>query len=123
MGFKEFIEIVDKPRLEALLTETPTLFYDVIPYAYVLGVHKKWVDKFEGISLQPADWYDSSETFSYSTMADFVTDGLSEMSISIASSPDSNSGGFSDSGFSGGSSDGGGGFSGGGSGGGGGSDW
>ena len=123
MGFKEFIEIVDKPRLEALLAETPTLFYDVIPYAYVLGVHKKWVDKFEGISLQPADWYDSSETFSYSTMADFVTDGLSEMSASIASSPDSNSGGFSDSGFSGGSSDGGGGFSGGGSGGGGGSDW
>ena len=123
MGFKEFIEIVDKPRLEALLTETPTLFYDVIPYAYVLGVHKKWVDKFEGISLQPADWYDSSETFSYSTMADFVTDGLSEMSASIASSPDSNSGGFSSSGFSGGSSDGGGGFSGGGSGGGGGSDW
>ena len=123
MGFKEFIEIVDKPRLEALLTETPTLFYDVIPYAYVLGVHKKWVDKFEGIALQPADWYDSSETFSYSTMADFVTDGLSEMSASIASSPDSNSGGFSSSGFSGGSSDGGGGFSGGGSGGGGGSDW
>lgn len=123
MGFKEFIEIVDKPRLEALLAETPTLFYDVIPYAYVLGVHKKWVDKFEGISLQPADWYDSSETFSYSTMADFVTDGLSEMSASIASSPDSSSGGFSDSGFSGGSSDGGGGFSGGGSGGGGGSDW
>ncbi len=123
MGFKEFIEIVDKPRLEALLAETPTLFYDVIPYAYVLGVHKKWVDKFEGIALQPADWYDSSETFSYSTMADFVTDGLSEMSISIASSPDSNSGGFSSSGYSGGSSDGGGGFSGGGSGGGGGSDW
>ena len=123
MGFKEFIEIVDKPRLEALLTETPTLFYDVIPYAYVLGVHKKWVDKFEGIALQPADWYDSSETFSYSTMADFVTDGLSEMSISIASSPDSNSGGFSSGGYSGGSSDGGGGFSGGGSGGGGGSDW
>ena len=123
MGFKEFIEIVDKPRLEALLTETPTLFYDVIPYAYVLGVHKKWVDKFEGIALQPADWYDSSETFSYSTMADFVTDGLSEMSASIASSPDSNSGGFSSGGYSGGSSDGGGGFSGGGSGGGGGSDW
>ena len=123
MGFKEFIEIVDKPRLEALLAETPTLFYDVIPYAYVLGVHKKWVDKFEGIALQPADWYDSSETFSYSTMADFVTEGLSEMSTSIASSPDSNSGGFSSSGYSGGSSDGGGGFSGGGSGGGGGSDW
>ncbi|RYC75767.1 DUF2207 domain-containing protein [Candidatus Nanoperiomorbus periodonticus] len=123
MGFKEFIEIVDKPRLEALLAETPTLFYDVIPYAYVLGVHKKWVDKFEGIALQPADWYDSSEAFSYSTMADFVTDGLSEMSTSMASSPDSDSGGFSSSGYSGGSSDGGGGFSGGGSGGGGGSDW
>ena len=119
MGFKEFIETVDKPRLEALLAETPTLFYDIIPYAYVLGVHKKWVDKFEGIALQPADWYSSSEAFSYGIMASFVTEGLAGMSASFS--------GFSsvtnlmtDS-LSDGS--GGGGFSGGGSGGGGGSDW
>lgn len=119
MGFKEFIETVDKPRLEALLAETPTLFYDIIPYAYVLGVHKKWVDKFEGIALQPADWYSSSEAFRYGIMASFVTEGLAGMSASFS--------GFSsvvnlmtDS-LSDGS--GGGGFSGGGSGGGGGSDW
>ncbi|MCG5079357.1 DUF2207 domain-containing protein, partial [Candidatus Saccharibacteria bacterium] len=117
MGFKEFIETVDKPRLEALLAETPTLFYDIIPYAYVLDVHKKWVDKFEGIALQPADWYSSSEAFSYGVMASFVTEGLAGMSASFS--------GFSsvinlmtDS-----LSDGSGGFSGGGSGGGGGSDW
>ena len=84
MGFKEFIETVDKPRLEALLAETPTLFYDIIPYAYVLGVHKKWVDKFEGIALQPADWYSSSEAFSYGIMASFVTEGLAGMSASFS---------------------------------------
>ncbi len=119
MGFKEFIETVDKPRLEALLAETPTLFYDIIPYAYVLDVHKKWVDKFEGIALQPADWYSSSEAFSYGIMAGFVTKGLAEMSASFSgyssainlmtnSLSDGSGGGF---------------FSGGGSGGGGGSDW
>ena len=119
MGFKEFIETVDKPRLEALLAETPTLFYDIIPYAYVLDVHKKWVDKFEGIALQPADWYSSSEAFSYGIMASFVTEGLAGMSASFS--------GFSSvtnlmtNSLSDGS--GGGGFSGGGSGGGGGSDW
>ena len=84
MGFKEFIETVDKPRLEALLAETPTLFYDIIPYAYVLDVHKKWVDKFEGIALQPADWYSSSKAFSYGVMASFVTEGLAEMSASFS---------------------------------------
>ena len=84
MGFKEFIETVDKPRLEALLAETPTLFYDIIPYAYVLDVHKKWVDKFEGIALQPADWYSSSEAFSYGVMASFVTEGLAGMSASFS---------------------------------------
>ena len=84
MGFKEFIEAVDKPRLEALLAETPTLFYDIIPYAYVLDVHKKWVDKFEGIALQPADWYSSSEAFSYGIMASFVTEGLAGMSASFS---------------------------------------
>ena len=84
MGFKEFIETVDKPRLEALLAETPTLFYDIIPYAYVLDVHKKWVDKFEGIALQPADWYSSSEAFSYGIMASFVTEGLAGMSASFS---------------------------------------
>ena len=84
MGFKEFIETVDKSRLEALLAETPTLFYDIIPYAYVLDVHKKWVDKFEGIALQPADWYSSSEAFSYGIMASFVTEGLAGMSASFS---------------------------------------
>ena len=84
MGFKEFIETVDKPRLEALLAETPTLFYDIIPYAYVLDVHKKWVDKFEDIALQPADWYSSSEAFSYGIMASFVTEGLAGMSASFS---------------------------------------
>ena len=120
MGFKEFIETVDKPRLEALLAETPTLFYDIIPYAYVLDVHKKWVDKFEGIALQPADWYSSSEAFSYGIMAGFVTKGLAEMSASFSGYSsainlitDSLSDGSGGGGF----------FSGGGSGGGEGSDW
>ena len=113
MGFKEFIETVDKPRLEALLAETPTLFYDIIPYAYVLDVHKKWVDKFEGIALQPADWYSSSEAFSYGIMAGFVTEGLAGMSASFSgfsSVVNLMTDSLSDS-------------SGGGSGGGGGSDW
>ncbi len=120
IGFKEFIETVDKPRLEALLAKTPTLFYDIIPYAYVLGVHKKWVDKFEGIALQPADWYSSSEAFSYGIMAGFVTKGLAEMSASFSgysSAIDLMTNSLSDG------SGGGGFFSGGGSGGGGGSDW
>ena len=46
-GFKSYLEKVEKDKLDALVLENPNYFYDILPYAYVLGVSKKWVDKFE----------------------------------------------------------------------------
>ena len=50
-GFKKFLETAEKPRLEAMVMENPTYFYDILPYTYVLGVSDKWIKKFETISL------------------------------------------------------------------------
>ena len=49
-GFKNFIEVAEKERLEALLEDDPYYFYNTLPFAQVLGVTKKWIDKFDKIS-------------------------------------------------------------------------
>jgi uncharacterized membrane protein YgcG len=57
LGFKEFIRIAEKDRLEKLVEENPSYFYDVLPYAYVMGLSKKWAKKFEGIAVEKPSWY------------------------------------------------------------------
>ena len=41
---------------EIVARENPMLFYDVLPYAYVLGVSDVYMKKFEGIPLQSPTW-------------------------------------------------------------------
>lgn len=118
-GLKRFIEIAEKDRLEALVEETPYIFYDVLPYAYVLGVSDVWMKKFEDIAIQTPDWYVSTNpNLSTYILLSSLNRSMNTMSTSLSSfEVSSGSGGGS---FGGG---GGGGFSGGGFGGGGGGSW
>lgn len=116
-GFKNFLETVEKDKLEAMVMQEPTYFYDILPYTYVLGVSDKWIEKFEVISLQSPDWYDGSTDFNMATFGTFMNNTMTLAQSVMSSSPSSDSGGS----FGGGSS--GGGSSGGGSGGGGGGSW
>lgn len=120
-GFKNFLETVEKDKLEALVMENPNYFYDILPYTYVLGVSDKWIKKFESISLQAPNWYDSTNEFDIYCFGIFVDSAMTSAQKSMTSVPTSGSGGSSYGGSSGGSS--GGGFSSGGSGGGGGGSW
>lgn len=121
IGFRNFIEVAEKERLEALLEEDPEYFYNTLPYAQVLGVTKKWTDKFKGITMQQPTYYQTYYPLNdYIAISRFVNDlnkVESTVSYDHSSSSDSSFGGGSGGGF------GGGGFSGGGSGGGGGSSW
>ena len=112
-GFKNFLETAEKERLEAMVMENPTYFYDILPYTYVLGVSDKWIKKFESISLQAPSWYDSPNTFNFVSFGSFINSTMASAENAMSSSSSSSD--------SGGSS--GGGSSGGGSGGGGGSSW
>lgn len=118
-GFKQYMEYVEKDKIEALVLENPNYFYDILPYAYVLGVSSKWTEKFESITIAPPSWYNgdvySSTTGAFDIIAfnSALTNTLSGVSNAMSSSPSSSSGGGS----------GGGGFSGGGGGGGGGGSW
>ena len=116
-GFKNFLETVEKEKLESLVMENPNYFYDILPYTYVLGVSDKWIKKFESISLQAPSWYDSSNSFNISSFNRFINSTMTSAQGAMTSSPSSSSGGSSSGGSSGGGS------SGGGSGGGGGGSW
>lgn len=116
-GFKNFLETVEKEKLESMVLENPNYFYDILPFTYVLGVSDKWIKKFESISLQAPSWYDSPNAFEVSTFGNFVNSTMVSAQNAMSSSPSSDSGGGSSGGSSGGGS------SGGGSGGGGGGSW
>lgn len=115
MGYKEFIERVEKKKLKLMVKEDPTLFERTLPYAVAMGLAEEWAEKFEGIAIQKPSWYQTySRDFDSKIFMRSIGESMSSISSSISSAPRS-------SGSSG--SFGGGGFSGGGSGGGGGGSW
>lgn len=129
LGLKNFIKTAELDKLNQLVEEDPEYFFNVLPYAYVLGLTNKWAKKFETIKIEIPSWFetDTNGTFIPSiymgSAMNNISTGLSHATGSMLDIGGSDSGG----GFSGGggfsSGGGGGGFSGGGAGGGGGGAW
>ena len=126
LGLRDFIKTAELDRLKALVEDNPSYYFDILPYAYVLGLTNVWAKKFESIDIKLPEWFDADPTGSYipalymgsamNHMAGNVTSSVTKLvRESIMESSDTGGG------FTGGSS--GGGFSGGGSGGGGGGFW
>lgn len=115
-GFKNFLKVAEKEKLETLVLDDPSYFYNILPYTYVFGLSNKWIKKFESIAISPPDWYTSSnpDMFDIYVFNRFMDNTLVSAQSAMTSMPQGTSGG---SGYSGG------GFSGGGVGGGGGSSW
>ena len=121
VGFREFITLTEKDKLEAMLEDNPELYYQILPYAIVLGVSDIWENKFANLTIAPPSW-------TTRTYADNVFDFMlfnaamrrvnTRMTSTFISrpTPSPSSGSFSGGGSHGGSF---GGFSGGGHGGGG----
>jgi uncharacterized membrane protein YgcG len=110
-GFKTFLETAEKPKLEELVMQDPTYFYNILPYTYVLGVSDKWIKKFESIALQAPDWYSGGTAFNMVYFGAFMDSTMSTAAKAMASSPSASGGGSSGGGSSGGGSGGGGGSS------------
>lgn len=115
-GFKNFLETAEKDKLEALVDDDPAYFYNILPYAYVLGVSDKWMKKFESIAVEPPQWYYGYYPYNYIVFSHFMRDTMNSASNAMISMP-------VQSGSGGSFSSGGGGFAGGGAGGGGGGSW
>ena len=120
VGFRDFIKYAEKDKLEALLEGNPEYYYQVLPYAIVLGVSDIWEDKFAALTVPPPTWTTNSYMdgmFSIVVFNSVIRRANLNMASSFISRPSSpSSGSFSGGGHGGGSF---GGFSGGGHGGGG----
>ena len=105
-GFKKFLETAEKQKLDAMVMENPTYFYDILPFTYVLGVSDKWIKKFETISLQAPNWYDGYSSFDAASFGSFINSTMqsvtSAMSSSSSGDGSSSCGGSSDGGSGGG---------------------
>lgn len=110
-GFRNFLATAEKEKLEALVNENPTYFYNILPFTYVFGLSNKWIKKFESITMQEPEWYESSRPFTVSHLDHFLLSTMSSASDRVVETSSSSGGGFSGGGFSGGGSGGGGGSS------------
>lgn len=131
LGLREFIEKAELEKLNMLVEENPSYFYNILPYAYVMGLTDKWAKKFENIPIVQPGWYYGYGNGRYGYGNDPFFDAwmFSRMMDSCGRTISSNihitipDGGDGSGGLGGGFSSGGGGFSGGGFGGGGGGSW
>lgn len=115
LGFRNFINSAEKERLELLLKDNPSYYYDILPYANVLGISEIWMKKFQDLTISQPNWYISNRPFNFFLFNASFNRSMTSISTTMVSRPAST--GRSGGGFGGG---GGGGFSGGGFGGGGG---
>lgn len=118
IGFKNFITLAEKDKLEKMIEDDPEFYYHVLPYAQVLGVSDKWEEKFKDITVQPPQWATGSSMHTFvnfyvfnrimrTSMANVGRNMVSRPSSSGVSGGSGSSGGFG--GFSGGGHGGGGG--------------
>lgn len=84
-GFKRFLKVVEKQKLEVLVMENPTYFYDILPYAYVLGLSDKWIKKFETITLEEPNWYSGRSDFSINTFNKSINNTMKEATSAMTS--------------------------------------
>lgn len=51
-GFKDYLMCVEKDKLEMLVNDNPNYFFDILPYAYVLGVSDIWSKSLSQLLLR-----------------------------------------------------------------------
>ena len=78
-GFKNYLETAEKNQIEDQVNKNPNYFYDILPYAYVLGVSKAWIDKFQNIPMPATDMgsFDYCNVDSFDSLSSSVYSGSS----------------------------------------------
>ena len=110
-GFRRFLATAEKNKLEALVKDNPSYFYNILPFTFALGVSDTWIKQFRDIALEPPDWYSSPTAFDVIRFSHFMDSTMSSAKSAMTSSPSSSGSGSSGGGFSGGGGGGGGGGS------------
>lgn len=122
LGFRHFIKTAELDQLKLLVEENPEYYYKTLPFAYAMDLTDVWAKNFEGIAINPPDWYidpyNNFNLFTYMYMMNTFHHGVARTitGINTQGLRGMGSGGFG-GGFTGG------GFGGGGGGGMGGGSW
>ncbi len=118
LGFYHFVKSADVKRIQTLLQSDPNYFEKTMPYAVAFGLLPEWASKFDGLFLNPPQWYVSSNGKPFTNFRSFSSSfkaSLSTAQVYMLTTPSrSGSGSSRSSSSSSGSS--GGGFGGGGGG-------
>ena len=107
LGLRNFIITAEKERLEMLLKDNPSIFYDILPFAYALSLTDIWSKHFKELEIAPCDWYNGGTVSPY-LIGSSMSNSMNSLASSMVSAPapEGGSGGGSssggDSGFSGG---------------------
>lgn len=124
MGFKEYLKLVEVDKLKMMAEEDPNYFFNIMPYAYVLGLSDVWIKKFKKIKIDVPSWGVGMSGFEAIYLYHLMNSAQRNINTGISNYHETIYGGdgngFSSGGDFGGGS---GGFSGGGFGGGGGGSW
>lgn len=97
-GFKDFLEKVEKNKIEKMLSKNPEYFDDILPYAIALGIADKIANKFSGLFKEPPQYY-SYQGKKFESMDNFLISIsliISDLGSFIGSSSESN---FTKNGF------------------------
>lgn len=113
-GYRKFLEVAEKDKMEMLAEEDPQYFYKNLAFAYALGVTAVYAKHFAALATEPPEWYTSNVVGTGgnpATSASFLgsmDSMMSSISSSMTSSPSDGGGGGSFSGGGGGGGGGGG---------------
>ena len=56
LGFKKFLETVEKHKLELIMKKKPNYCYSIIPYAFALNIGGDWINKIQSMTARPS-WF------------------------------------------------------------------
>jgi uncharacterized membrane protein len=100
LGFKDFIQKVEKNRIKLFLKKDPNYIDRVLPYAVLFGVSDHWIEFYTELELSTPYWY-SGNIHNISSLSDDLGKGFSSSS-NYSESNSNSSGGFSGGGSGGG---------------------
>lgn len=74
-GFKLYLETISPEEITKKMKDNPNFYYDMLPYAYVLGILKGWIKKFEKIDVKKPKW-SNKKPFHFSSFNTFISHSL-----------------------------------------------
>lgn len=51
-GFVKYIKTAREEELKEMVIEHPKMFFDILPYTYIFGISKLWINKFSNIEIE-----------------------------------------------------------------------